>query len=67
MNIDLGPIIYAIIATYASVAILVLAALSVGTWGIVRHVKQLRLRQSHFKEDRSEAAPHYQQHPQAAT
>ena len=66
MNIDLGPIIYSIIAMYASFAILVLAALTVGTWGVIRYVKHSRLRLSHLRQDRPESLPPYGPHPQAA-
>ena len=66
MNIDLGPIIFSIVAMYASFAILVLAALTVGTWGVIRYVKKSRLRISHLRQGRPESLPHYGPHPQSA-
>ena len=67
MNIDLGPIIYSIIAMYASVVLLVLAALTAGTWGLIKYMKHNRLKHNHPLEGWSESLPHNTQHPQAVT
>jgi len=50
MHLDLGPILYLLIAVEALAGIAVISLFSLGIWGFVRHTKRLRAERKSTQE-----------------
>ena len=50
MHLDLGPILYMLIAVEALAGIAIISLFSLGIWGLVRYTKRLRTERKSIQE-----------------